>query len=84
MAYPDADDKAEALSRPLWKVCFGDKIPWGERVDEVVFSLTVRFRNGLSSRYFLVNPKNTKIRNVKHFYTFLRNLKKYIIRIYQC
>jgi len=42
----------------LWKVCFGDKIPLKERVDEVVFSLIVRGRNGMLSQRSLTDPEN--------------------------
>lgn len=57
MAYAATDERAETQLQPLWKVCLGDKIPWKERVDEVVFSLIVRGRNGILSQRSLTDPK---------------------------
>jgi len=50
VAYAATDERAETQLQPLWKVCFEGKIPWKEHVDEGVFSLIVRGRNGTISQ----------------------------------
>jgi len=72
----------------LWKVCLGDKIPLKERVDEVMFSLIVRGRNGMLSQRCLTDPKNKKlnlfilfaIKLVKPFTRNKPNLKIIILK----
>lgn len=55
--YADIDEDAETQLQPLWEVCFGDKTPLKERVDEVIFSLIVRGLNGILSHRSLTDPK---------------------------
>jgi len=56
--YSDTDEEeAETQLQPLWKACLGDKIPLKERVEEVVFSLMVRGRNGILSQRCLTDPE---------------------------
>jgi len=57
VTYADIDEEAETQLQPLWKVCLGDKIPLKERVDDVVFSLMVRGRNGILSQRCLTDAE---------------------------